>query len=100
MDHPDEGWCSEGYAIGFEHDEVEETEEERYDRLRMECEDHRRARRAKGSKKYQAAKAAPVGSLIKCAAPGCGKKFIKKSYQQVFCSNKGRGNCKDRYWNP
>ena len=88
MDHPEEGWCSEGYAIAFEY---EGEEEERYDRLRYENEEHRRSRRAKGSKKYKAAKAAPVGSLIKCAAPGCGKKFVKKSYQQAFCSNKGRG---------
>jgi len=98
MDHPEEGWCSEGYAIGFEHDEAEEIEEERYDRLRHECAAHRSRRRERGSKSYKAAKAAPVGSQIKCAE--CGKKMIKKSYQQAFCSNKGRGNCKDRYWNP
>lgn len=100
MDHPEEGWCSEGYAIGFEHDESEETEEERYSRLRFEGEEHRSRRREQPSRKYKTARASKVGSRIKCAAPGCGKTFIKKSYQQCFCSNKGRGNCKDRYWNP
>lgn len=47
--------------------------------------------------RYEAAKSAKVGSMILC--PGCGKLFLKRSYQHVFCSNKGRGNCKDRYWN-
>lgn len=46
---------------------------------------------------YEAAKAAKVGTACKCA--GCLKDFTKKSYQQAFCSNKGRGNCKDSFWN-
>lgn len=46
---------------------------------------------------YKVAKAAKVGTMIVC--PVCGKSFKKKSYQQAFCSNKGRGNCKDTYWN-
>ena len=46
---------------------------------------------------YNAAKSAQVGSTIIC--PICGKQFKKKSYQQAFCSNKGRGNCKDRFHN-
>ena len=46
---------------------------------------------------YHIAKSAKVQSRIKC--PSCNRIFIKKSYQQAFCSNKGRGNCKDRYWN-
>jgi len=29
----------------------------------------------------------------------CGKEFIKKSYQHKFCSNKGKGNCKDKFHN-
>ena len=41
--------------------------------------------------------AAKVGSRIHCA--NCGNVIIKKSYQSQFCSNKGRGNCKDRFWN-
>ena len=48
-------------------------------------------------KLYETAAAAKVGT--ECHCPGCGKKFKKKSYQQKFCSNKGRGNCKDTYWN-
>ena len=46
---------------------------------------------------YDLAKSAKVGSMITC--PSCGVVFKKKSYQQVFSSNKGRGNCKDRFWN-
>ena len=46
---------------------------------------------------YEVAKATKTGSECKC--PGCGSMFTKKSYQQAFCSNKGRNNCKDRYWN-
>jgi hypothetical protein len=46
---------------------------------------------------YDKAKAAPVGSRVVC--PACGKRHSKTSYQKVFCRNKGRGNCKDRYWN-
>lgn len=42
-------------------------------------------------------RAAKIGTTIKC--PTCGRLFVKKSYQQVFCRNKGRNNCKDRYWN-
>lgn len=46
---------------------------------------------------YEAAKAAKTGTT--CTCPGCGRSFTKKSYQQAFCSNKGRGNCKDTFWN-
>lgn len=46
---------------------------------------------------YEVAKATKTGNECKC--PGCGNTFKKKSYQQAFCSNKGRNNCKDRYWN-
>jgi len=46
---------------------------------------------------YDAAKAAKVGSMIHC--PTCRKRFLKRSYQQAFCRNKGRGNCKDRFHN-
>lgn len=46
---------------------------------------------------YDKAKAAVVGSKIRC--PACRKRHTKTSYQKVFCRNTGRGNCKDRYWN-
>lgn len=46
---------------------------------------------------YEASKAAKTGAT--CTCPACGKSFVKKSYQQAFCSNKGRANCKDTYWN-
>jgi hypothetical protein len=44
---------------------------------------------------------AKVGERIAC--PCCGKSFVKKTYNKVFCSNgrtrKGSSSCKDRYWN-
>ena len=47
--------------------------------------------------KYQQAKAAKTGVIIEC--PVCCTRFEKKSYQQAFCTNKGKGNCKDKYHN-
>ena len=47
--------------------------------------------------KYKANKKAAVGQ--ECVCPSCGSKFIKSSYQQVFCKTKGGTVCKDRYWN-
>lgn len=35
--------------------------------------------------------------MIRC--PTCGKRFLKRSYQQAFCRNKGKRNCKDRFHN-
>lgn len=46
---------------------------------------------------YNIAKQRPVGQV--CVCPHCRQTFTKKTYQQAFCSNKGRGNCKDAYWN-
>lgn len=46
---------------------------------------------------YELNKKAKVGETIVC--PSCGRQFKKKSYQQAFCSNKGRNNCKDSYHN-
>lgn len=46
---------------------------------------------------YQRNAKAKVKSKINCAS--CGRRMVKKSYQSQFCSNKGRGNCKDAYWN-
>ena len=46
---------------------------------------------------YIIAGKAIIGETITC--PVCEKRFKKKSYQKRFCSNKGRGNCKDRYHN-
>lgn len=47
--------------------------------------------------RYENAKGAKVKA--ECVCPSCGTKYIKKSYQQAFCSNKGTKNCKDQYWN-
>lgn len=46
---------------------------------------------------YSRAKGAPVGSVIAC--PVCSKEVHKVTKGQVFCSCRGPGNCKDRYWN-
>lgn len=48
---------------------------------------------------YKAAKSAKVGERVKCGNSQCSRFFIKKSYQQAFCCNKGRSNCKDTYHN-
>ncbi len=47
--------------------------------------------------RYDRAFAAKTGDRVVC--PSCTKVFVKKTYQQRFCRNKGRGNCKDRYHN-
>jgi hypothetical protein len=54
----------------------------------------------KMTKTYKTAKLANIGDTIIC--PACGKEFVKKNYNQVFCSNvrtKRFNNCKDKYWN-
>jgi len=47
--------------------------------------------------RYHDAEKAKVGTVIRCAT--CDMPFVKKSYQSKFCSNKGRQNCKDKFWN-
>ena len=46
---------------------------------------------------YEKVTKATVRAEIHC--PVCNRKMIKKSYQHVFCRNKGKGNCKDQFWN-
>ena len=46
---------------------------------------------------YQRAKIAPVGAVVAC--PVCAKDVHKVHKGQAFCSRRGRGNCKDRFWN-
>lgn len=49
---------------------------------------------------YDLAQAARIHATIQC--PCCKKMHTKTTYHKVFCSNdktKGRGNCKDYYWN-
>lgn len=40
---------------------------------------------------------AQIGTECKC--PSCYTRFIKESYQQVFCKSKPKTQCKDFYWN-
>lgn len=47
--------------------------------------------------RYEDNKKSAIGTTIRCA--GCGRQIVKRSYQTQFCSNKGFGNCKDKYWN-
>lgn len=47
--------------------------------------------------RYQLNKETKVGT--ECICPSCGEKFIKQSYQQVFCKTKAGTQCKDKYWN-
>ena len=52
---------------------------------------------SKMEQRYRQNSEAEVGCTINCAF--CNKIILKKSYQTKFCSNKGEGNCKDKYWN-
>jgi hypothetical protein len=47
--------------------------------------------------RYQLNKTIKVG--VECVCPSCNTKFIKSSYQQVFCKSKSGTICKDKYWN-
>lgn len=49
------------------------------------------------SKQYLSNESGLVGS--ECICPSCGVKFIKGSYQQVFCKSQPKTVCKDKYWN-
>ncbi len=60
-------------------------------------EERARVTREEYKAQYEANKKAKVGTKIPC--PVCDSLFKKKSYQHAFCSRKGRGNCKDAYWN-
>jgi hypothetical protein len=51
----------------------------------------------KMKKLYTEAREARTGTDITC--PVCGVKHKKTSYQKVFDTNNGKGNCKDAYWN-
>ena len=48
-------------------------------------------------KRYRDNLRADIGTTIRCAC--CAKRIIKKAKLHQFCSNKGKGNCKDTYWN-
>ena len=48
-------------------------------------------------RRYNDNKRAEIGTTIRCAC--CARRILKKSYQTQFCSNKGKGNCKDTYHN-
>jgi len=82
-----------------EHGGLDGLEEaaEAADLERMWDREDRERLRAAMPGKYRQAKVAKVGSTVQC--PVCDKPFRKRSYQQAFCSNKGKGNCKDTYWN-
>jgi len=50
--------------------------------------------------RYKRAKETSTGGTHQC--PSCGTEVVKSTYNKVFCSNgrtKGRGNCKDWFWN-
>jgi hypothetical protein len=87
MDHDNDPGTEAEYLTSQGHEEDSEI-----DLLEGAAETRQAMRRL-----YDTARAAPVGSKIKC--PVCRSKHIKASYQKIFCRNKGRGNCKDRYWN-
>jgi ribosomal protein S27AE len=50
--------------------------------------------------RYKIAQENTTGSNHSC--PSCGNSIVKTTYNKIFCSNgrtKGRGNCKDWFWN-
>lgn len=67
-------------------DHLREIEQERYYKSLNNME-----------RRYYDNKRSEVGTTIRCAC--CGRRLLKKSYQTQFCSNKGKSNCKDKYWN-
>lgn len=75
------------YSLGYDADEWEreQRQDKYYDNVN------------KMLSRYQDNKTSQVGTTIRCAC--CNRRILKKSYQTQFCSNKGRGNCKDTYWN-
>ena len=46
---------------------------------------------------YQDSKHKAVGEVIAC--PVCSKAIVKTTYHKAFCTNKGKHNCKDVFWN-
>jgi hypothetical protein len=48
-------------------------------------------------KARQLCQEAKIGEEISC--PSCGTRFVKKSYQSVFCKSKKGTKCKDNFWN-
>lgn len=93
LDDMSEGEYISFYGEGAGGDAEEYLAEQ--DRIEREKKNDERIARMK--RLYEAAKATKVGIIVCC--PTCSKMFTKKSYQQAFCSNKGKGNCKDVYWN-
>lgn len=82
----DEAQALEDMSDGGAADDMREIEQEQY----FQGLNKKEAR-------YFDNKRSQVGTTIRCA--NCGKRILKKSYQTQFCSNKGRRNCKDTYWN-
>lgn len=51
----------------------------------------------KVKKQYKENKNKKTGQKIKC--PWCKQEIIKRNIYHQFCTNKGKGNCKDSFWN-
>jgi len=81
--------CSEGEYLSSL------LEGEEFDRECREAEWDERLARTQS--RYDDNKRSDIGTTIRCAT--CGRRIKKKSYQTQFCSNRGRGNCKDTFWN-
>lgn len=64
-----------------------------------EIEREERERRYSNVSTREKAIAKNAGTLTRVICPGCAKPFLKKHWRQQFCSNKGKGNCKDLYHN-
>lgn len=116
MDHPDEGWCSEGYALDdgcFEvecegdEDERRQRREELYDARRVKTAEKRRFKNAvaaevakalKGAGIAQKPKDEPRGAKVEVSCKCCGDKFMarvadRKRGWAKFCSK----SCKAKW---
>lgn len=81
MSYADDTWDAEASDWAEEHFKQQENEEAFHSITK--CRD--------------SVKSAPIGTVVIC--PCCKKSFRKKATQQSFCSFKGKGNCKDKFWN-
>lgn len=60
-------------------------------------EDIRKSERDALLERWGRVKRAMAGTVVHC--PVCSRSFRKLRASHVFCRHKGRGNCKDRFWN-
>lgn len=86
-----------GHGMEFLYGEDVQAEEDMREMEWYDTEAQRHMAVSAAKFRYSQNKKAKVGLTVHCA--WCATPILKKSYQTQFCSNKGKGNCKDKYWN-